>query len=95
MMKFSNSKVWQEPNTYQTAGKLWLGTKHPLRFTRHVTVSRKLAFHNVSKKTYIRMHTQNRKNAFLFSIHNKAQSFYFSSFHSKLSYITPLKHAVI
>jgi hypothetical protein len=32
MMKFGNSKVWQESNTYQNAkvwlGKLWLGTKH-------------------------------------------------------------------
>jgi hypothetical protein len=34
MMKFGNSEVWQEPNTYQIAkiwlGKLWLGTKHLL-----------------------------------------------------------------
>jgi hypothetical protein len=50
----------------------------------HVTVSRKLAFHNVSKKTYTWMLTQDRSNEFLFSIHNKAQSFRFSSFHYKV-----------
>jgi hypothetical protein len=43
MMKFGNSKVWQEPNTYQTAkvwlGKLWLGTKHRLFATLFVAAT--------------------------------------------------------